>query len=349
MRNYDDNILDIFRVAATIQVFVGHIGAHFTPSIVGEEIFSNIIHFIRGVPVLLVLCGFLAAKSLDGRTAKKWLLGRMVRLMPAFWVCILINTVVIAFLYPIQPSLKEGAIYLATQFSGLNFYTGDWLREYGIGAPNGALWTICVQIQFFILAPFIHRFLQHKSFRNWCVYIAMLTLLSVACNSLNGRIPEVLWKLLGVTAIPYLYFLMFGMMLWYHRDTIIPAAERFRWHLLIAYILWKCMENLFAFPHIADGVLYNTVPTLLLALVIAAFGFCGRVRVRTDYTYGFYLYHMVFINIFVELGQNSFFPIHMGLWRVAVVVLATLAAAYLSKRFIETPTARFAKRKWENI
>ena len=106
--------------------------------------------------------------------------------------------------------------------------------------------------------------------------ISGLTFFSWSCDLLDGKIPEVLWKLLGVTVAPYLYFLVFGMMLWYHRDTVIPKAERFRWLLLVGYVCWKLCENTFRFPHALDGVLYNTVTTLLLALLIAALGFCGK-------------------------------------------------------------------------
>ena len=297
MRNYDDNALDLFRIMATIQVFMGHIITHFIPA-PGDSVWE-FVYAIRGVPILFVLCGFLASKSLENRTPKKWLIGRIARMLPAFWACIIVNTAVIAVFYPVRPSLKETVVYIVTQFSGLNFYTGSWLRGYGVGTPNGVLWTIAVQIQFFIIAPFIHRFLTRKGGYKGLQCVAGLTLVSVACNHLDGRIPEILWKLLGVTVIPYLYFLVFGMMLWYHRDQIIPRAERYRWLLLAVYVMWKLAENNLNFPHVLDGVLYNTVATLLMALLVSGFGFRRRIRFSADYTYGFYLYHMVFSWAFI--------------------------------------------------
>lgn len=344
MRNYDDNALDLFRIMATIQVFMGHIITHFIPA-PGDSVWE-FVYAIRGVPILFVLCGFLASKSLENRTPKKWLIGRIARMLPAFWACIIVNTAVIAVFYPVRPSLKETVVYIVTQFSGLNFYTGSWLRGYGVGTPNGVLWTIAVQIQFFIIAPFIHRFLTRKGGYKGLQCVAGLTLVSVACNHLDGRIPEILWKLLGVTVIPYLYFLVFGMMLWYHRDQIIPRAERYRWLLLAVYVMRKLAENNLNFPHVLDGVLYNTVSTLLMALLVSGFGFRRRIRFSADYTYGFYLYHMVFINIMVQLGLHSFLPPLMGALRIVIIAAAALVAVWLSNRFIEIPAARFVGRKF---
>lgn len=342
-RDRDDNILDIIRIIATVQVFAGHVIMHFTPPV--PEGHVDAVYFIRGVPILFVLCGFLSARSMEGRPAKSWLIGRLARVLPGFWVCILVNTAIIAVLYPVRPSWKELAVYLVTQFSGLNFYTGSWLRGYGVGAPNGVLWTIPVQLQFFFLAPLIHRFMHGKSMRSWVMCISGLTFFSWSCDLLDGKIPEVLWKLLGVTVAPYLYFLVFGMMLWYHRDTVIPKAERFRWLLLVGYVCWKLCENTFRFPHALDGVLYNTVTTLLLALLIAAFGFCGKVRFKRDRTYGFYLYHMVFMNIIVHLEQNSFLPLPLGALRVFGIAFMSFIAAWASDRFVETPSARLISAK----
>lgn len=59
--DYNRNALDIFRLIATVQVFPGHMVSHFAM----QNALVNAVYFVRGVPILFVLCGFLAAKSLD--------------------------------------------------------------------------------------------------------------------------------------------------------------------------------------------------------------------------------------------------------------------------------------------
>ena len=93
--DYNRNALDIFRLIATVQVFLGHMISHFAM----QNAPFNAVYFVRGVPILFVWCGFLAAKSLVGRSAKDWLIGRAIRIVPGFWACIVINTILILLVY----------------------------------------------------------------------------------------------------------------------------------------------------------------------------------------------------------------------------------------------------------
>lgn len=346
-KKYDDNILDIFRIFATAQVFAGHVVTHLLGNRLGEKIYiySKYIHFIRGVPVLLILSGFLAAKSLDTQNAREWLVRRAARLLPAYWVCVSVNTVIIFSIYSLPPSFRSGIIYAATQFTGLNFYTGSWLRGYGVGAPNGVLWTISVQIQFFILAPLIYKLIKKLSLPKALALTAGLACLSILCRRSDALLPEALYKLAGVSVFPYLYFLVFGMAAWRFRDRLIPALEKCRWLLAAVYVLWRQAENNIRDVHWLDGYHYNTVTTLLLACVIFGFAFRHQWRCAKDYTYGFYLYQMVFVNLAVELGFSPSLPDGRQIWASLGVFGMTALFAVLSKSLVEEPAAKLAKGK----
>ena len=338
-RNYNHNALDLFRILATVQVFLGHTITHFSlPQ------FTNAVYFFRGVPILFVLCGLLAAKSLDKYNARDYLLRRAFRILPGFWTCIAINTVIIFVLYAI-PTLKDGVVYLVTQFFGLNFYTGNWLRGYGVGTPNGVLWTIGVQVQFFLIAPILYQLLRKLKLTGSTVLIGVLTLLSIAIEKCGGLLPQIGYKLIGVTVVPYLYFLVLGMAGWCFRDQIISALEKVRWLILPVFIVWKLAENHLHFPHIFDGVMYNTVTTLLTALLIFSFGFSFKWRMKQDLTYGFYLYHMVFINIAIHAGYKTLrFDLQSALVVLAITVFPILAS-WLSQKLIENPVIKLAGKK----
>lgn len=335
--DYNRNALDVFRLIATVQVFLGHMISHFAM----QNAPFIAVYFVRGVPILFVLCGFLAAKSLEGRSVKDWLIGRAIRIVPGFWACIVINTILILLVYETKPTIVEGGIYAVTQFFGMNFYTGDWLRGYGSGTPNGVLWTIPVQIQFFVLVPFLAKMLKNGSVRKSGAIVLALTAVSVLLSKVEGYLPEIVNKLIGVTVVPYLYFLVAGMVAWYHRETIIPVfLQKCKWWILSVYVIWKLMEDHLVFPHIFDGVLYNTVTTLLMAALIFAFAFCGCWRMKKDLTYGFYLYHMVIINLVLHFGVTSLDPLWKGAVLTAGIAAATLICAWLSQRFIETPAVK---------
>lgn len=339
-RDYSRNALDLFRILATVQVFLGHLITHFSlPGL------TDGVYFVRGVPILFALCGFLAAQSLDRYSTKKFLIRRCVRVLPGFWSCILINSLIIFLLYAVTPTLIQAGVYFATQLLGLNFYTGDWLRGYGVGTPNGVLWTIGVQLQFFLLAPIAHKLLKKLRLGKSAVLVALLAIFSIVLEQISGLLPEMLYKLISVTVAPYLYFLLLGMLCYSFRDQIIPALEKVRWFLLGAYILWKLAEIHLQLPHILDGVMYNTVTTLLLSLLIFAFGFSFKWRMKLDLTYGFYLYHMVFMNIAIHLGYNR---LHWDLQSLGILVFITLLPlvfAWLSHKCIEKPAATLAEKK----
>lgn len=123
------------------------------------------------------------------------------------------------------------------------------------------------------------------------------------------------------------------------------AGRDRKWIVLAAYVLWKLMEDHLAFPHVFDGVLYNTVTTLLMAALIFAFAFCACWRMKRDLTFGFYLYHMVVINLALHFGLNSLEPLWQGGLTVAVIAAVSAACAWLSHRFVELPAARILRKK----
>ena len=336
--NTKSNILDIFRIVATLQVFLGHIATHFK----FDNSITQWIYFVRGVPILFVLCGFLAAMSLGNKSIKKWYFSRAVRILPAFWAVIIINSIIIFIFYGL-PNLKDGLLYGATQMFGLNFYTGDWLRAYGVGTPNGVLWTIPVQIEFFILVPLLNKLLKNRSLKFGLGVVGVLALLSIVIHRLNGVLPTIISKLIEVTVLPYLYFLVLGMVGWYHKDKLISNLRKFKWWILAAYVIWKLFEMFTPYTQILDGVLYNVVTTLLMGMVVLGFGFTASWRAPMDITYGFYLYHMVFINIALEF----FGPLTLNNAALSIIVIfvLTVVASIASQKLIENPAAKLFSKK----
>ncbi len=334
--NWRKNNLDIFRIIATVQVFLGHFISHFT---FPKEPPFAIVYFVRGVPILFALCVFFAAMSFERikelrGSYKEYYLGRFYRIVPEFYLCICLNTIIIFFLYKNRPSVMEGIIYGITQFCGMNFYTGEWLRGYGVGTPNGVLWTIPVQIQFFILVPILSCILRKLSLRKSVLFVLMLAFISIGLMRICLLLPEIVGKLVGVTVFPYLYFLVGGMVFYIWRETLIPWVKRFRYVILLMYLFWRIVEEFACFPHIFDGVLYNIVTTSLLTTLIFAFGFISDYHMKLDLTYGFYLYHMVFINIVIHCFGYNLESWSSVVINVICIVMFTLAFALLSKKLL---------------
>ena len=88
---------------------------------------------------------------------------------------------------------------------------------------------ICAGTQFFVLVPFLAKMLKNGSVRKSGAIVLALTAVSVLLQKVEGYLPEIVNKLIGVTVVPYLYFLVAGMVAWYHRKTVIPVLQKCKW------------------------------------------------------------------------------------------------------------------------
>lgn len=92
------------------------------------------------------------------------------------------------------------------QITIFQYYTPNLLRNFGVGTPNGSLWTIPVELEFYILLPVFFLFLKHISIK---VKFIALFLFSAMFNFLWTSACEsgesILDKLIEISIFPYLY------------------------------------------------------------------------------------------------------------------------------------------------
>lgn len=321
--SFEDNIFDIIRYYAMFQVMIIHMVEHFKLQLTG--ILAIIFNF-PGVVILFSLSGYLTAASLDRSSRdeknnkKNFLRKRFLRIFPEYWLCVLINTIVIFMLYQIRPNFKEALVYIITQFGCLNFYTGDWLRGYGVGAPNGSLWTILVELEFYIIILFAWRWLKHKGIIAWSFILIIL----VGVNYLSAIIGNdtfIINKLINCSVIPYLYMFMIGAFIYRFRKKIFNYDRR--WLIVINLIL--LCAYIFGGNYIIGNYIF-LIKGISLAVLTINFGylFNKKIRIKIDVTYGTYLYHMVVVNAIIALGVKINFTI-MGVGLVISLILGLMS------------------------
>lgn len=91
------------------------------------------------------------------------------------------------------------SLFGITQATVLQFWTPDFLKNFGNGTPNGALWTICVIVQFYIVCWFVHKFLKGKPLWIWCEVLVGSIAVGWASPLLANILPTIIYKLYGKT------------------------------------------------------------------------------------------------------------------------------------------------------
>lgn len=119
--DFGDNCFDFIRIFCALTIFLGHFITDYN---VPSHILNFISYFVRGVPVFFVLSGYLVARSIEKYDVKEFLIRRFFRIYPSMWVCIAINTAIILAVNPYKPSIIDFLIYVITQFTVCQFYTG---------------------------------------------------------------------------------------------------------------------------------------------------------------------------------------------------------------------------------
>ena len=242
--SFENNIFDIIRYYAMLQVMVNHMADHFKLQL--PTVLQALIKF-QGVVILFALSGYLTAASLDrdskdGEVNKhKFLKKRFFRIFPEYWLCVLINTIVIFILYSTKPSLKEGLIYVITQFGCLNFYTGEWLRGYGVGAPNGSLWTILVELEFYVIILFMWKWLKNKGVITWSLLLIGFAGMNYFA-AIIGNDEMIIIKLINCSIIPYLYMFMIGCFFYRFREKIFNCDGRLITIVVVFFIAMYFLE-----------------------------------------------------------------------------------------------------------
>ncbi len=339
------NNFDLLRLFAASQVLYFHALEHLQLGSAASSAFNRIFSQFPGVPIFFVISGFLITASfLRNRTA---LLGyarnRILRIFPALIVCTLVTTGVLAYFGYASTNWRMGA-WLLGQVTILPIYNPDFLRGFGVGDPNGALWTIPVEMQFYIFVPVF--------FGLW---------FAVFGEGVKKLLPALIFFIIGSFAI-YTWYMgadRTPLLMQVFYISLLPHL----WMFLLgsaAYVLWPYIRPMLEGKALAWAVAYGAFIALgavsslgvlglftqkvLLALLVLSAAFtlpklAHMLLRRADVSYGLYLYHMPVINTFVELGKTGSWLFCVAAWGVSVCL------AIASWFGVERPALQLKRKK----
>ncbi|OCB64201.1 acyltransferase [Mycobacterium malmoense] len=335
-----NNALNAMRLALAAEVMFFHswvITGRALPAAINQLFFSV------GVDGFFALSGFLITRSwLTDPRVRDYLAARALRILPGFYVCLVVTAFVFAPLSvliqggsalkllgstaPIEYIVKNSAVaYVQPEIAGT-------LHGVPSGpAWNGSLWSLIWELLCYVAVALIG--IAGLANRRW---VSPLLLVVGICAAL--AFPPLTFP--GAWTIPQLAArsaIMFaaGAVMYQWRDAI-PA----RWSLVAVSTVIVC----------AAGFLpdYRIVAALPLAYAVIVSGTLirsRRLRLRTDLSYGLYIYAFPTQQILAACGLVTLTPfVFFG-----VSALATLPLAALSWFVIEKPSMslkRRLKQKW---
>ena len=328
------NALNAWRLGLALAVIVWHswvLTGHQAPPFAIHQFATQ--DFVDG---FFAISGFLIPASwLSKPRLRDYALARALRILPGMWVCLIVTAFVLA---PIGIAIQGGSVSkLITSGGPLRFVVRNSAVAYvqfdiggtptGIPVPgvwNGSLWTLQYEVLLYIVVAVLG--LIGLLGRRWLFPVAVALTLAwtvlTPCPFDGGTVAERLARLAAMFAA--------GALIHRFRE-VIPA----RWSLVAVSAVIVLVANF-----LPDYRAIGAVPLAYAVIVSGALIHNKRMNLRTDLSYGTYVYACPIQQVFVMSGLGTLNPLVFAIISTA----ATLPFAAMSWFLIEKPAMKLKSR-----
>ncbi|RJL22094.1 acyltransferase family protein [Bailinhaonella thermotolerans] len=280
--------------------------------------------------LFFVISGFLVLESLRGRGAREFLLARLARIYPAYWVSV--------------AAVALGAFLPGWIRLGPPLGIGEWaanltLFQSVLGVPHAQpiYWALWAELRFFLLAAVLAA--AGATYRRTVVFMSVW----LAASLFAHKDEAVLQALFLREEAPYFLAGMAFALIRRHGPAIVPwGFAGVGWALAVYYAVR---------PEMRPG---GSTPLLVVAAVTAVFALpalaaAGVFRIRerpwltglAELAYPLFLFHQVTAMALIPVLRR-----HLTPWAVVAVALAvSVALAYLVRHLVERPAVRLTRRR----
>lgn len=315
-----------------------------------------------GVALFMTLSGFIFAVGLYKKDIKPkgFFWNRFIRIYPLYIFLIFMSI----YLYPsLQPDLLQSITLSIFPFFNLSTSTSAIITT-GVIASAGMFWTIAVEVQFYLVFPFIMKFLNDHKFKLLWGIIALFIVIrfiafiagdvnmsSFGYYSIFGRIDEFIIGMMGAYIFikrkqflpksPKFYLALSSTCL----VLMLFVINRVRHHFGFTdfenfYVILPTIEGLVAIFFIISYVnVFQNPSKHFLSKTLAKLG---------ELSYSMYLMHfMIIVLIAAKLSLPNF--LNNWWWSalaygIFLVLPLTLALSYMTYSFIEKPFLQLRKK-----
>ena len=339
------NNFDLIRLLAAAQVVYCHTCFHLDINTgVGDPLVAYFIHWFPGVPIFFAISGFLISRSWERSSHwQNYALKRILRIYPGLWVQLAVGILIAAAFGAITPAVATSPQFFAwvfAQASCVQFFNPAFLRGFGLGVLNGSLWTIPVELGFYLSLPVLYGGMINRFSRLGAdLGLGTISVASFAYwfyLSVHAD-PDSLWtKLQMVSPLPHLFMFLVGILIQRNFDRLRPVLENQAFVWFAAFAACMLVLNPWGVASLSPFAPSVFVGRLLLAMTVFSFAFSYRnlsedLLRGNDLSYGVYLYHGLAINVLVELNWKG------NQTDLLLVTLITVVLAALSWTLVERP------------
>ena len=338
------NNFDLLRLLAALQVALVHGMSILKPTGDFARLLEAGLSRFPGVPIFFVISGVLISKSYErSDSLRDYIRNRCLRIFPGLWVCLVVS---IAVMLAVgvgslgRITTPAWLLWWAGQMSFFQNFQAAFLEPLSTGF-NLSLWTIPVELEFYIILPALYGILGLRR-RLGNMRLLMIALASLAVQLLIiNRPPSVVqvrgYSLLAITLAPYLWMFLVGVSIQRNWSTARGwLIGRAHWWGLGYSIL--CAAGGWLHVNTGDNfmspVYLLPLAGLIISLAMSAPQLSARILRHHDLSYGLYLYHMLVIHLVVVLAALS------GWASLAAAIIVSLGLAALSWTLVEKPFLR---------
>ncbi|CBL44138.1 putative nodulation protein X [gamma proteobacterium HdN1] len=336
------NGFDLLRLCAATQVAFCHSVEFMSPSDMGHW-WIRFLELFPGVPIFFFVSGFLISRSYEKNSRlAEYATNRVLRIYPALLLCLLVNILLVAYTgYFSNAGAGPWDVFLlfVAKATIFQFYNPDFMRGFGDGVLNGSLWTICVELQFYIVVPIFYWVFRKVAAHRQTFFLVAAIVFFVGVNRLLYWLqPEfshtVAWKLFRVSFAPWLYMFLTGLLFQRHYSVIRDALDKVpALPVFLVYAGYAFLMHLYGF-RIDNGVgplIYFPLAICVFRVAFSGFAKASSWLNKNDVSYGIYIYHMPVAN------QMLFYGAAGSLWYPSIVLAVSAAIALASWMLLEKP------------
>jgi peptidoglycan/LPS O-acetylase OafA/YrhL len=344
------NALNAWRLALATGVILCH-----SWPLTGRRVSFEPAHqLLRDVWVdgFFAISGFLITASwLSNPRLRNYFVARGLRILPGLWVCLTITAFVIAPIgvaiqggpaaklllsrAPIEYVLKNSAVAMLKPDIGGTPQGVPWSHAW-----DGSLWTLLPEVFCYITVAVLG--VTGLLSRRWLIpaalamALALSTLLppwSVFADAIEAQQqidPAKAALVLGAVATRFAVMFLAGALLCQFRD-VIPA----RWSLVAVSVVIVLASSLLPNYRLIGGI-----PLTYAIIVSGALIHDKHLRLRTDLSYGVYIYAFPIQQLLVIWGLGSMNPVVFAV----IAAFATVPLAALSWFLVEKPSLSLKSR-----